>query len=212
MTTVSFKDTARKTSELLEDVITSIKGEHVTLRQLLAVMGENGLLLLCGLMSLPFLFPVSIPGVSTVFGAGIVLIGVAVTFNTLPWLPKNLADRQLEIEKLRPVLERGVRFLRKLDKFFKPRLSILTTGGFINRFNGLALVAAGLLLMFPLSIIPFSNTLPGVAILLLSTGISQRDGLFVLGGYIMILMTIAYFGALGYAAYAAGQSFSLFGS
>ena len=47
-------------------------------------MGESGLLLLCALLSLPFLFPVSIPGVSTVFGAGIVLISAAITFNRQP--------------------------------------------------------------------------------------------------------------------------------
>lgn len=209
---LDFKDTTRKTSELLEDVIASIKGDFVTLRQLLAGMGENGLLLLCGLLSLPFLFPVSIPGVSTVFGAGIVLIGIAVTLNTLPWLPKSLADRKLESAKLRPVLERGVRFLRKIDKFFKPRLSMLTSGVVVNRLNGLALILAGVLLMIPLSVIPFSNTLPGVAILFLSTGISQRDGLIVLGGYSMIALTLLYFGGLGYAAYTAGQNLDLFES
>jgi len=211
-TAIGFKDTTRKTSELLEDVIKSIDGEHITLRQLLTIMGENGLLLLCGLMSLPFLFPVSIPGVSTVFGAGIILIGVAVTLNTLPWLPKTLADRRMESAKLRPVLERGVRLLRKIDRFFKPRLSILTNGAVINRLNGLALIAAGVLLMAPLGFIPFSNTLPGVAVLLLSTGISQRDGLIVLGGYAMIGLTILYFSALAFAAYAAGQNFNFFGS
>lgn len=209
-TAIGFKDTTRKTSELLEDVITSIDGEFVTLRQLLAVMGENGLLLLCGVMSLPFLFPVSIPGVSTVFGAGIILIGVAVTLNTLPWLPKSLADRNMETAKLRPVLERGVRALRKIDKFFKPRLSGLTAPGLMNRLNGLAIIAAGVLLMAPLGFIPFSNTLPGVAVLLLSMGISQRDGLIVLGGYVMIGLTVLYFAGLAYAAYAAGQN--VFGS
>ena len=211
-TAIGFKDTTRKTSELLEDVIKSIDGEHITLRQLLTIMGENGLLLLCGLMSLPFLFPVSIPGVSTVFGAGIILIGVAVTLNTLPWLPKTLADRRMESAKLRPVLERGVRLLRKIDRFFKPRLSILTNSAVINRLNGLALIAAGVLLMAPLGFMPFSNTLPGVAVLLLSTGISQRDGLIVLGGYAMIGLTILYFSALAFAAYAAGQNFNFFGS
>ena len=211
-TAIGFKDTTRKTSELLEDVIKSIDGEHITLRQLLTIMGENGLLLLCGLMSLPFLFPVSIPGVSTVFGAGIILIGVAVTLNTLPCQPKTLADRRMESAKLRPVLERGVRLLRKIDRFFKPRLSILTNGAVINRLNGLALIAAGVLLMAPLGFIPFSNTLPGVAVLLLSTGISQRDGLIVLGGYAMIGLTILYFSALAFAAYAAGQNFNFFGS
>lgn len=211
-TAIGFKDTTRKTSELLEDVIGSIKGEFVTLRQLLAMMGENGLLLLCGLLSLPFLFPVSIPGVSTVFGAGIVLIGIAVTLNTLPWLPKSLADRELESAKLRPVLERGVRLLRKIDKFFKPRLSALTATGLMNRLNGLAIIAAGVLLMAPLGFIPFSNTLPGVAVLLLSMGVSQRDGLIVLGGYVMIGLTVLYFGGLAFTAYRAGQNLDLFES
>lgn len=208
---IGFKDTTRKTSELLEDVIGSLRGEYITLRDLLAIMGENGLLLLCGFLSLPFLFPVSIPGVSTVFGAGIVLISVAITLNTLPWLPGKVADRRLESVKLVPVLERGVRFLRRIDRFFRPRLPFLTSGVVMNRMNGLALMAAGVLLMLPLSLIPFSNTLPAVAVLLLSAGISQRDGLIVAAGYAMIALTVVYFSAIAFAAYSAGQSFHLFG-
>lgn len=208
MTTgIGFKDTDRKTSELLEDIIHAIKGEHITLRDLLAMMGESGLLLLCAFLSLPFLFPVSIPGVSTVFGAGIVLISAAITLNRLPWLPAKVADRRLESGKLRPVLERGVTFLRKIDRFFKPRMTGLTSGVVMNRVNGLVLMGAGLLLMAPLGLIPFSNTLPGVAILLLAAGISQRDGLIVLAGYVMVVLTIVYFAALGFLAYSAGNSF-----
>ncbi|MCP8894111.1 exopolysaccharide biosynthesis protein [Shinella daejeonensis] len=210
-TAVEFKDTTRKTSELLEDVIGSIRGDYVTLRDLLATMGENGLLLLCGFLSLPFLVPVSIPGVSTVFGAGIVLVSAAVTLNRLPWLPGRIADRRLESGRLVPVLERGVRFLKRIDRFFKPRLPFLTSGAMVNRVNGLALMGAGLLLMLPLSLIPFSNTLPAVAALLLSAGISQRDGLVVAAGYAMIALTVVYFGAIAFVAYSAGQSFNLFG-
>ncbi len=206
-TAIGFKDTDRKTSELLEDIIHSIKGEHITLRDLLAMMGESGLLLLCAFLSLPFLFPVSIPGVSTVFGAGIVLISAAITLNRLPWLPQKVADRRLESGKLRPVLERGVTFLRRFDRFFKPRMIGLTSGAVMNRINGLVLMGAGILLMAPLGLIPFSNTLPGVAILLLAAGISQRDGLVVLGGYVMVVLTIVYFAALAFLAYSAGNSF-----
>ena len=208
---IGFKDTDRKTSELLEDIIHSIKGEHITLRDLLAMMGESGLLLLCAFLSLPFLFPVSIPGVSTVFGAGIVLISAAITLNRLPWLPAKVADRRLESGKLRPVLERGVTFLRKFDRFFKPRMVSLTSGAVMNRVNGLVLMGVGVLLMAPLGLIPFSNTLPGVAILLLAAGISQRDGLIVLAGYVMVVLTIVYFAALAFLAYSAGQSFNFFG-
>ena len=210
-TAIGFKDTDRKTSELLEDIIHSIKGEHITLRDLLAMMGESGLLLLCAFLSLPFLFPVSIPGVSTVFGAGIVLISAAITLNRLPWLPQKVADRRLESGKLRPVLERGVKFLGKFDRFFKPRMTGLTSGAVMNRVNGLVLMGAGVLLMAPLGLIPFSNTLPGVAILLLAAGISQRDGLVVLAGYGMVVMTIVYFAGLALLAYSAGQSFNFFG-
>lgn len=210
-TAIGFKDTDRKTSELLEDIIHSIKGEHITLRDLLSMMGESGLLLLCAFLSLPFLFPVSIPGVSTVFGAGIVLISAAITLNRLPWLPGKVADRRLESSKLRPVLERGVTFLRKFDRFFKPRMVSLTSGAVMNRVNGLVLMGAGLLLMAPLGLIPFSNTLPGVAILLLAAGISQRDGLVVLAGYVMVVLTIVYFAGLALLAYSAGQSFNIFG-
>ena len=210
-TAIGFKDTDRKTSELLEDIIHSIKGEHITLRDLLAMMGESGLLLLCAFLSLPFLFPVSIPGVSTVFGAGIVLISAAITLNRLPWLPQKVADRRLESGKLRPVLERGVKFLRKFDRFFKPRMTGLTSGAVMNRVNGLVLMGAGVLLMAPLGLIPFSNTLPGVAILLLAAGISQRDGLVVLAGYCMVVLTVVYFAALAFLAYSAGQSFNFFG-
>jgi hypothetical protein len=206
-TAIGFKDTDRKTSELLEDILHSIKGEHITLRDLLAMMGESGLLLLCAFLSLPFLFPVSIPGVSTVFGAGIVLISAAITLNRLPWLPGKVADRRLESGKLRPVLERGVTFLRKIDRFFKPRMTSLTSGAVMNRVNGLVLMGAGILLMAPLGLIPFSNTLPGVAILLLAAGISQRDGLVVLAGYVMVVLTIVYFAALAFLAYSAGNSF-----
>ncbi|MFN3717390.1 MAG: exopolysaccharide biosynthesis protein [Rhizobium rhizophilum] len=205
-TTIGFTDTEKSTSAVLEDVIRSMDAEHVTLRQILEKMGESGLLLLCGLLSLPFLVPVSIPGVSTVFGAGIVLIGIAVTFNRFPWLPSKLADRKLERSKLVPVLERGLTILRKVDRYVRPRLLGLTTGGLVNRVNGLVLTFAGVLLMMPLSFIPFSNTLPGVAILLLSTGISQRDGGVVLAGHLLVVLTILYFAGLAWAAYAAGNS------
>jgi len=64
--------------------------------------------------------------------------------------------------------------------------------------------------MFPLGLIPFSNTLPGIAILLLSAGILQRDGAIVLVGHLFNVITIVYFGILAYAAFSAGQGLATF--
>jgi hypothetical protein len=80
----------------------------------------------------------------------------------------------------------------------------------MNRFNGLMIMAGGILLMFPLGLIPLSNTLPGIAILLLSLGIIQRDGLMVAGGYLFLIATTVYFTVLAYMAFAAGQGLSSF--
>ena len=63
----AFTDTSEKLSTTLEKLIGKLQGQTITLRELMEAIGEQGLLLICAIASLPFLIPVSIPGVSTVF-------------------------------------------------------------------------------------------------------------------------------------------------
>lgn len=207
---IEFGDTQRSLSDTLNGMIGSIRGNTITLRDLMTGIGEQGFLLLCALLTLPFLLPVSIPGVSTVFGAAIILISISITLNRLPWMPQRILDRQIETEKLVPTLQKGAALVSKLDRFVRPRFGFLTQGALMNRFNGLMIMAGGVLLMFPLGLIPLSNTLPGIAILLLSLGIIQRDGLMVAGGYLFLIATTIYFTVLAYMAFAAGQGLSTF--
>lgn len=198
-----FSDTRTPLGATLSRAIDGIHGESVTLRNLITAIGEQGLLVLCAIATLPFLIPVSIPGVSTVFGAAIVLLAVAITMNRLPWLPQRILDRPLETAKLLPALRKGVAIVSKLDAWVLPRLPFLTAGPFA-RFNGLVLIFAGLLLMAPFGLIPFSNTAPAVAILFLTMGMLQRDGIFILLGYLGTVLTVVYFSTLLYAAWRAG--------
>jgi len=205
-----FGDTSQSLRETISATVEAIDGRTVTLREIVELTGEQGLLLLCALLTLPFLLPVSIPGVSTVFGLAIILIAIGITLNRAPWLPRKITDRPIDAEKLVPTLEKGAEIVARIEKVIKPRIQALTTGEAINRFNGLVLVLGGVLLMFPLGLVPFSNTLPAFGILFLAVGISQRDGLFVLAGYGMTIATIVYFSALAYAAFAAGRGLSSF--
>lgn len=194
-------------SETIQHMLSQVQSDTISVRELMALMGEQGLLMLCALMTLPFLFPVSIPGVSTVFGAAILLIGVAITLNVLPWLPAFVADRQLDWHKLQPVLQRGVRVLGKIDRYLKPqRLALLSQSAIMNRVNGCALIFGAVLLMMPLGLVPFSNTLPAVAILFLALGISQRDGALVAAGHVMNGVTVIYFAFLAWAAWKGGST------
>lgn len=183
----------------------AMPGPTITLRQMLETVGDHGPLLLCAVLTVPFLLPVSIPGVSTVFGLAILLLGVGITLNRIPWLPRQIMDRKIDAEKLKPVLKRGINLVARVEALIRKRLAILTAGPMAGRVNGLAIIAGAVLLMLPLGLVPFSNTLPAFAILLLCIGVSQRDGLLVIGGYGMLVATVIYFSVLAYAAIAAGR-------
>lgn len=202
---VEYEDRAETMREALQRAVGSITGSTVTLRQLLAIIGDHGSLFLCAILSVPFLIPVSIPGVSTVFGLAILLLGVGVTLNRSPWLPRQVIDRPIPAEKLKGVLQRGVGLAARIEAYISQRMDYLTDGAAMGRLNGLAIVFGAVLLMLPLGLVPFSNTLPAFAILFLSIGVSQRDGLLVLAGYAMLAATVIYFAVLAYAAIAAGS-------
>lgn len=202
---IDMDDNSESLRQALARTIDAIKGGTISLRELIDLIGGQGMLVLCALLSIPFLIPVSIPGVSTVFGAAIILISIAITTNRKPWLPKRILDRRLSAEKLVPALRKGLGIVDRIGRFLRPRFNALTDGAVVNRLNGLGLTLGGVLLLFPLGLVPFSNTLPGLAILSMSMGIAQRDGMFVLVGYGWLVATIVYFAVLGYVAFAAGQ-------
>jgi len=203
--TDQFQDIDRPLSAALTDTARSFASETVSVRELLAHIGEQGMLMFCIFLIIPFLVPVSIPGVSTVFGLLITLIGVGVTANRVPWLPGRLMEKRVPTTHLARAFEQGASLVARLERFLHPRWNALTRSAGINRFNGLMLVLGGLLLMAPFGFVPFSNTLPGLAIFFLAIGMLQRDGVFVVLGYLAILATIVYFAALIAAAVAAGM-------
>ena len=203
---VEFNHVETTFSDSLEQVAQSLTGEKITLRDLIGNIGEQGLLLICIFLMIPFVFPVSIPGVSTVFSGVVILTGIGVMLNRVPWLPNVILKREFSTAMLTNALNKGAKLIGRIDKFIHPRLNILTSSTIINRFHGIALIMAGLLLVLPLSFIPFSNTLPAFAVVFLAAGIIQRDGLFIIFGYITLAMSMMYFGGLTVAALAAGNS------
>lgn len=183
--------------EQLSAIIASLPADSLTLGELLDVFGDEGMLLLTILLTLVFMIPVSIPGVSTVFGAAIVLVGVSRLLRRPFWLPARLKRRPLPADRLRPGLTTGLVWVRRLEKISRPhRLRALVDGRSMDILNSLAFILAALLLMAPFGLIPFSNTLPALALLLYAIGFIQRDGGAVLLGHLANIGTIVYFSIL----------------
>lgn len=186
--------TAGSLADRLRLVRNDLPVQGVTLAELRDLVGEDGLMLLTAFLTLVFMVPVSIPGVSTVFGAGILLIGVSRLFGQTLWLPSTIARRVVSGEKIRAAFDRGLVWFQRLERVSRPhRLKWLTAGGVVGTVNNLGLVLGAVLLMMPFGLIPLSNTLPAIALLLLAIGTLQRDGVSILLGHVMNVVTMAYF-------------------
>ncbi|MGX9217982.1 exopolysaccharide biosynthesis protein [Massilia varians] len=181
----------------LRGMVRSLPPGGITLSELIRRVGNEGLLILTALLTLVFLIPVSIPGVSTVFGAAILLIGVSRLFGRELWVPAKLKHRTISTSKLRPALRKALPWLYRIERVCKPnRIQWLVANGSIQHLNNAGLILGAVLLMMPFGLIPFSNTFPAVALLFLAIGLLQRDGVSVLLGHVSNVVTILYFSLL----------------
>lgn len=192
MTTVQFRNTERRLSEALAGAASAVQGHAVTLRELIGIIGEQGLLILCVILAAPNLLPIAPPLMSAALALPLLLISIAVTANRLPLLPDRLLDRELPAAMVQRTIERVSRLARSVEHLVRPRLLGLSGSPGINVLNGAMLVLAALLLLAPLPLVPLVGTLPAIAIMLLALGMAERDGVVILLGYLMTIIATVY--------------------
>ena len=110
------------------------------------------------------------------------------------WLPSRLIDRPFNGRKLARVFEAAAGVFKRLEGLIRPRGLWLTTHRFSPQANGAAMALCGLLILVPLP--PPTNFPPASALLLISLGILEADGLLLALGYAATTATTAAFVAL----------------
>ena len=111
-----------------------------------------------------------------------------------PWLPDGLRSRRVPAERLEELSRRAGPWLRRLEAVSTPRLAGLTRPP-TDRIVGLALVLFSASILVPL---PGTNTVPGIAVVLVAMGLLQRDGVLVAGGGVLgtaWILTLLFAGA-----------------
>ena len=169
-----------------------VKDKPLTLGELKHALKGRGSAMLLILLALPFCF-VAIPGLSMPFGIAISLIGACLVTGREPWLPRFVMNRRLSSARSDQLLVGAIKVARRLEKFVRPRLSFLHAGPGMLRLIGFGIVIAGVGLMLPLPI-PFSNSIPAWAVVLLAVGMMEKDGLFVLLGHLTAMGTWVFIG------------------
>jgi hypothetical protein len=170
----------------LEAVRSESAGKPLTVEELQSALKGRGVAMLLLLLSLPFCF-IPVPGLSTPFGIAVLLMGIRIAFGQKPWLPKLIRQRSISPSRLVKVLTGGIRFARIMEKIVKPRMQFLHRWPGALNLIGVGIASGGLLLLLPLPI-PFSNMGPAWAVVFLTAGMMERDGVLVLLGHLMTLL------------------------
>jgi hypothetical protein len=184
-------------SEEFALILLEFKVETVTLREVIALLHGRGYVLLVMLLALPFCTPIPLPGLSTPFGLVIALIGVRLALGEKPWLPARLMDTRLPPALFVKIFAVTRKLVSWFERLLQPRLLWLTESPRLLQAHAVPIVICALLLLLPLPI-PFSNLVPAWAILLVAAGLLERDGAFIVAGYVATVVAVAFFVIVGF--------------
>ena len=176
-------------------------GDDISLHELDVAMGDDGAPLLTMILCIPFLFPVPLPGLSSIFGLAIIFLEVRTFFKEPPPLPSFVGRRRVRRETVEKLSRHARDAALKIEHALFPRLRLLTEGAgrwFLSASTILAAVA--LCLPFP-PVIPLTNTIPALAIIMLAAAMVFRDGLLALLGHAFHISAWLYFWLVGEALY-----------
>jgi hypothetical protein len=173
----------KRTSELLKELLDTLPGGSVELGflvQKLRTRSYGGLFIVLAALGL-------IPGISFFAGLAMIVPGLqlAIGFKA-PVLPRLLRLRSLPTSTVQKIGYRILPRIKWLEQYVKPRWIRFTTPPVPN-FIGLVFVALAFILMLPL---PFSNLPPAIALLTLSLGMMERDGLLLFVGLTVAVIAL----------------------
>lgn len=190
--------TIKKMHSLEEDILllqNKGKDTALTIGEILDILSEKGQLLIILFFSLPFCQPIQIPGLSTPFGIAIAFIGLRMAFGKYVWLPERILSQSITPQTLKKITDKILWLLKKTDRWIHPRLNYLCSHPASLVFNGILLAILGIMLALPLPV-PLSNLMAAWSILLIGLGLLKDDGVFILIGYIVSLITFGSFVAV----------------
>ncbi|MCD9006623.1 exopolysaccharide biosynthesis protein [Luteimonas sp. XNQY3] len=191
------------TRELLAAMALGDPGDPLRFADLLLGLGKRVFGMMLFVASLPAFIP--IPGVGGAIGGPlVVLVGAQLLMGLRkPWLPRFIGERgphRSAVQRFQIVLEP---WLRRVERFSRPRLPGVLDHRAAAMFTGLQLVLLGVLLALP---IPFTNYVFGLLLLAYALALLERDGALMLWAWAGGIVAIGFFGVLsGALATVAGE-------
>lgn len=175
-------------SELLRALADTHGQGPVTVREVTEALDDRSFGLVLLVLALPAWIPVLPPGVPSLFGAAIAAVAAQMMLGRpMPWLPRFAARLSLPSERFHRLVERAAPWLARVETVCRPRLRPVTTGA-SARLVALWIAILALAICVP---VPMTNSGPALSIAVIALGLLERDGLIVLGGALLGVVSLA---------------------
>lgn len=169
----------------------------ISIEKIVDLLSAKGEFLIILLLSLPFCQPIQIPGLSIPFGIVIIFIGIRGAFRKKIWLPKRLLKKELSPKTTMKITRLTIKTLGVIKRWVHPRMVYLCRHRYAYVVNGVVVAFLAFCMVLPIPL-PLVNMPAAISIFLISIGVLEDDGLFLLIGYTASLITTLLFVILIY--------------
>lgn len=168
-------------SRIVQEVVARFPGERISLGDMAEVFGDRAFGLLILLLCLPSL----IPGMASVFGIPMLVLGVQMGMGRrTPKLPGFIARQTIKQSDLLKLGGTDSKWLKRIEQYVKPRPGwFVSPGG--DRIVGWLTVYSALMLILPG---PGTNGPPAFGNIIMALGVVENDNRVVGWGSLICLL------------------------
>jgi hypothetical protein len=182
-------DPGRSFIEVLKHIDATADASGLSMAAIVDRLDERAFGLLILLLAIPCLVP-GLPG-AQIIAIPIALLALQIMVGRRePWLPRWFMQAHVKKSWIAAIAAFADQRLRWTERLARPRLRFLASG-VGERLAALFMTFAAVTVMLPIT-----NTIPSLALTLMSIGLIQRDGLFTALGSLVALAWVALLATL----------------
>ena len=185
-------------SRIVAEVAAAFPGERITLGEMAQAFGDRAF----GLLLLLLLLPGLLPGMASVFGMPLLILGVQMGLGLrVPKLPKILARQSIKRSDLLRLASASSIGLGRIERFIRPRPGFFTSPGG-ERIIGWLTAYVAIMLILPG---PGTNGPPAFGNIVMALGLIEHDSKVTGWGVVLtilgcvfatvVLVVVVWFGA-----------------
>ncbi|MFD1746311.1 exopolysaccharide biosynthesis protein [Rhizobium helianthi] len=185
-------------SHILRALADDVTQERIAVSDLLLAMKDRAFGALLFIFAMPNTIPTP-PGTSAILGIPLVFLSLQMALGKKPWLPQLIAKRSMLRSDFAGMVGKIEPWIAKAERMLKPRLSALASPG-MEKAIGIFCLILSIILALP---IPLGNMLPAVALCIMAFGILEKDGLWVMLGIGLGIVSLFLVAGVIYAIFKA---------